>query len=226
MKPIETPTEMIQTAAMVRLAGELLESSGWRALQVTESWKLGPSSANLQPHGGWRHEEIINADGETEVVTIPSDVVGEHLFKDDTLTDVHARLRQLISRVADDTDELIFLLRKAVPSTIAVLRPDDLTLPQVSAAGWCTSCWTDGCYHEPVAMRPNGERRYRDHCLWCGEFIAAHDGVKPPLELLQARHRGDRISQQMVDQAFANLEAEKQESKADRKKRKKQKRAA
>lgn len=220
MNPTESPTEMAQVAAMVRLAGELMESSGWRALQVTDSWVLGPRSANLEPHGGWRYEEIPQADGTSEVVPMPSDIVGEHLFADDRLSEVSPRLRLLLSRITKDADELIFLLRRAVPSPIAVLRPDDLTLPQVSAAGWCTSCWSDSCYHEPVAMRPNGERRYRDHCLWCGNFIASHDGVKPPLELLQARHRGDRITQAMVDQAFANLEAEKKESKKDRRKKK------
>lgn len=222
-----TNHDITQTAATVRLAGELLEATGYRALHVTESWRLGPSSANLQPHGGWRNEPVTYGDGTTEIVPIPSDRTGEAILKPDQLAGEHDKLRALITRIGHDADELVFMLRRAVPSPLAVLRPDDLTLAQVSAAGWCTSCWADGCHQSPVSMRPNGERRYRDHCLWCGEFIAAHNGVKPPLELLQARHRGDKITQAMIDQAFANLDDEKRQAKADRKKAKaKRKKAA
>lgn len=222
---INTTQDMARFAAMVRHAGDLLESSGWRALYVTGTWEAGPPSANLEPHRGWRSEEIeYTKGGEKEVVPIPSDSTGEAILKPDPLAGDHDDLVALMDRMARDADDLIYLLRKAVPSPEAVLHPDDLTPAQVSAAGWCTSCWQDGNYHEPVAMRPNGERRYRDSCVWCGEFIAANK-IKPPLELIEARHRGQRITASLVAQALANVDKGKAEAKKQRKVKRRKKAA-
>jgi hypothetical protein len=181
-----------------------------------------------KPANPWRscHEPIEHVDGTVEVVPIPADRTGEAALESDPLAEDHDRLVATVNAIADAADDIIRLVRKAVPTPLAVLRPDDMTPAQVSAAGWCVSCWTDGTYHEPVAMRPNGHRRYRDLCLFCGEFAAAHDGVRPPLELLQARHRGERITAAMIDRAFARLEEEKREQKAARKKGKKRRTAA
>lgn len=224
-RDLESTQNMARAAATVRLAGELMESTGVRALHSTHSWKVGPSSANLQPHGSWRYEPIDD-DHPDDLVPVPSDDTGEAAIAPDPLEGEHARLQQIMVRITSDANELVHLLRKAVPNPVTALRPDDLTPAQVSAAGWCTSCWQDGTYHEPVAMRPNGERRYRDSCLWCGEFMAAHGGIKPPLELIEARHRGQRITAPMVDAALTRIAQEEKARKAERKKNKKRKKAA
>ena len=226
-RELDSTQNMARAAATVRLAGELMESSGVRALHVTNSWKPGPRSANLDPDaGGWRYEVIVWADGSAEVVEKPSDRTGEGALRPDRLEHEHDRLRANLALLTSVGDEVVWQLRTAVPNPLTALTPDDMTPAQVSAAGWCTSCWTDGGYHEPVSMRPNGERRYRDHCLWCGEFMAAHGGIKPPLELIQARHRGQRITAPMVNQALLRLDAEHRAAKAERKKNKKRKKAA
>lgn len=217
---LDSTENMARAAATVRLAGELMESSGVRALHVTHSWKPGPRSANLEPHGGARYETIEHVDGTKELVEIPSDRTGEAVLNPDGLARDHDRLKARLVLLHVVSDEVVHLLRRAVPNPVTALRPDDMTLAQVSIAGWCTSCWADGGYCEPVALQPNGQRRYKDHCLWCGRFMAAHDGTKPGLDLIKARHRGDRITQQMIDQSFANIEAERQQAKAARKKKK------
>lgn len=215
-----TPQDMARFGALVRLAGELIESSGWRAVAVTDSWSRGVQSANLDPDaGGWRYEVIEHVNGRTEIVPIPADRTGEGALRADQLDYVHANLTSTFDALGKAADETVRLLRLAVPSPLAVLRPDDLTPAQISAAGWCVSCWRDHGYHEPVAMRPNGERRYRDLCLWDGEFAAAHDGMHPPLELVEARHRGQRITQQMVTVALDRAEQRRREEKAKRKKK-------
>lgn len=61
--------------------------------------------------------------------------------------------------------------------------PDDM---------WCTSCWRDDKYHEPVAAG-----RYKGLCRFCGDFRAAYK-KRPPLKILQARHRGQRVTQPMI----------------------------
>lgn len=224
---LDSTQNMARAAATVRLAGELMESSGVRALHVTNSWKPGPRSANLDPDaGGWRYEVIVHVDGELEIVPKPSDRTGESALHPDRLEHEHDLLVANLALLAAVADEAVHRLRTAVPNPLTALTVADMTPAQVSAAGWCTSCWTDGGYHEPVSMRPNGERRYRDHCLWCGEFMAAHGGIKPPLELVQARHRGQRITAGMVNQALLRLDAEHRAAKAERKKNKKRKKAA
>lgn len=214
--------EMARLAKSVRQLADLIESSGMRALAVTESWMLGPRSPNLDPDaGGWVYENC-GPKGQKGCDECPHpkpvDSTGEAAMSDDDdLEGEHARYTRLLASLADDVPELIGVLRKAVPSALAVLRPDDLSNAQVSAQGWCVSCWRDGTYHEPVALQPNGERRYRDLCLWCGRFMAANDGRMPPLELVEARHRGDRITQQSIDTAFAREEEDRKKRKAERK---------
>lgn len=226
MKHPKNPQEVARIAATERLSGELMESSGWRALEVTASWATGPRSANLDPDaGGWRYEAIVNVDGTVDVYPIPGDPTGEAVLHDDELAGDHGRLLVVIALGEYASAEQIRLIRKAVPNPVTALKPDDLTPTQVSAAGWCTSCWRDGTYHEPVAVRPDGRRRYQDHCQWCGQFAAAHDGNPPPLQLVEARHRGERITEQKVALALAHEAEEKRKRKAERKKNKRKKAA-
>lgn len=67
--------------------------------------------------------------------------------------------------------------------------PDDM---------WCRSCWRDDKHHEPISVG-----RYKAWCRFCGDWRAANKRL-PPVEILEARHRGQRITTQMVDRALAS----------------------
>lgn len=212
--------ELSRIAASIRLTGELLEANGSRAIHATASWSSGPRSANLDPDaGGWQYDE----EGEP----IPNDTTGEQALRGDPYTATNNRLVSLVLLADQINGELRKLLYAACPQNTMPESFDPDTPAQVSAAGWCVSCHRDNGYCEPVSMRPDGTRRYRDFCTWCGEFVAqqerlrkaAQTGAKrkkkkgegtvplPPIELVQARHRGDRITQQMVDRALGRSQA-------------------
>ncbi len=216
-----SPQEVAHVAASIRLTGELLEAHGVRALEATKHWGAGPRSPALDPTS--RGNPPNPDDG---IVPDPD-------------RDTYRRLRYLLDSVAAESHELRVILHKVAGTTVKVPEPD--TPAQVSAAGWCVSCWRDekddgSHWCEPVAMLRDGRRRYRDYCQWCGEWQAgraqleqqvldplidalpnnrakkvarnrlkAADRKHPPLELVQARHRGERITQPMVVAALAKL---------------------
>lgn len=74
----------------------------------------------------------------------------------------------------------------------AAIDPDDQPGDE-----WCRSCWrdirADRHYCEPVA-----HGTYARYCRWCGDFYGAYR-CDPPLPLVQARHDGQRVTQQMID---------------------------
>lgn len=211
----KTPSEqeLNRIAASIRLTGELLEANGSRAVHATASWSSGPRSANLDPDaGGWQYDEA----GEP----IPNDTTGEQALRGDPYTNGSERLISYVVLADQINGELRRMLYAACPQNTMPESFDPDTPAQVSAAGWCVSCHRDSGYCEPVSMRPDGTRRYRDFCTWCGEFVAQQERLRkatqtgkrkkkkdgtvplPPIELVQARHRGDRITQQMVDRAL------------------------
>lgn len=222
--------EINRVAAGVRLAGELLEAHGTRALVVAEQWAAGPVSANLEPVRGHRSESMVLQPGSGKVVVpIPADPTGEEAVGDtDPDRHLHAELVQLVARLDADAYRLRVILRATNPHATGLLLAKPETPAEVSLAGWCVSCHRDGAYCEPVAMRPDGTRRYRDFCNWCGEFQAQRmslawtvieslpgkekkDAKKrlkaglglPPLELVKARHEGRRVTQRMVEASVA-----------------------
>lgn len=65
---------------------------------------------------------------------------------------------------------------------------------------WCNHCLRDDGHHAPRADR----YRQLELCRWCGDFRSAQ-GVLPPLSLLQAHHRGERITEAMVDAALRQV---------------------
>lgn len=66
---------------------------------------------------------------------------------------------------------------------------------------WCTSCYRDGQHHEPVGLKRDGTAYYDGMCRWCGDFLKAH-GILPSRKLLEYRHEGRRISEQMVQKSM------------------------
>ncbi len=88
-------------------------------------------------------------------------------------------------------------------SEIADLYPaqaERKALPPDPGGDWCRSCYRDHGYLEPVALRPGGGVRRAGYCRWCGEFKGA-EGFDPTVQMVQARHRGSRITEGMVEQA-------------------------
>ena len=65
---------------------------------------------------------------------------------------------------------------------------------------WCTHCQRDDGHHSPRAERYRG----LELCRWCGDFRQA-EGVLPPLSLLKAHHRGERVTEAMVDAALRQV---------------------
>jgi hypothetical protein len=216
-----TDQDIAGIAGDLELAASLLRKSGLTALLTTEAWIRGPRSANLdQDTRGWRWETII--DGNVEcVVPVPADSTGEAILTPDLVGVHHGHLLAAVRFVAQAAPEVIRIVRLACPDPTKLhLVAEDLTDTQVSAEGWCVSCWRDGGYREPVAVQPDGRRRYRDLCLWCGRFAAAHDDKRPPLSLVKARREGRRITERMVADALAAEEAERREERKKNRKKK------
>lgn len=203
--------ELVRIAASFRLTGELLEANGTRSFAATGSWAPGPRSANLDPNaGGWRYDD----EGEP----IPNDTTGEQALRYDPNTSTGQRLVQLVLAGDRINTEIRKILYAACPQNTMPDNFEPDTPAQISAAGWCVSCHRDNGHLEPVSMRPDGVRRYRDHCTFCGQFKAAHT-ILPPLNVLKLRHEGRRISARDVEAAVrAELEKQKASKKGKRKK--------
>lgn len=189
--------------------GNLIRQHGKDALRVTEGWKPGAKTANLDPdRGGDRYETVLmpNSIGKQIrfMVKVPANdptgeaVVAERDVPSDVMND---ELVSLLNSVNLDAYNLRVIVKAAVPQGTRVHKVTAETGADVAVAGWCRSCHRDNRYCEPVATRKDGSKRYRDYCNWCGEWAAAHKGQEPPLELVKAKHEGRHITQRMVEQA-------------------------
>lgn len=110
----------------------------------------------------------------------------------------HDELRRTIGELERHTNRLHDL--------IGAWRPDRERATQAASSD-------DWCRHH-LELIGTCEPRYRgDRCRWCYDFHATN-AVLPPVEILTARARGDRITQGMIT-AWAKA------AKADRKQRRK-----
>jgi len=114
------------------------------------------------------------------------------------LRHVHDHFADLLSRYNQIGNEIADLLRSAVPKPVKFSAEDNVEL---AADGWCVSCYRDGAYCEPIS-EDRGVRVFADVCRWCGTFRRT-EGLEPPLSLIQARHRGEKITTVMVKRALA-----------------------
>jgi hypothetical protein len=207
----------------LELAAKLLRSTGVQALRTTEGWMLGPRSPNLNPSaGGQRHDGPADPD-DTRPLT--SDPTGEMVLKVDKVGMLHGELLAGLTFLHDAAPQVIRVVRLACPDHAAfTLAANEMTATQISAAGWCTSCWRVNGHHTPITTRRNGTRRYRDSCNWCGEWADAHDGRQPPLRLLELHLQGKRITKRLVDEITAAEENERREARRQNRAKSKKKR--
>lgn len=213
--------EMARIAASLRLTGDLLEAHGVRTLAAVEAWAKGPASPPLDPT-----ERGTPPDPDNGIAPDPDRDTHARLLRILRALDACAyEVRLLVHRANPHLTLLPVVLE--TPDEIAAAgwcischrdTKDD-------GSHWC----------EPIAERPDGRRRYDRFCNWCGEFQARRatlettviepllermsgrarktarrrwkqaDRRLPPLELVQARHAGKRVTQAMVDEALARL---------------------
>jgi hypothetical protein len=186
-------TDIVRIGQNLQAAGKLLIDHGSRALAVTASWQHGPSTAGGEP---------VRRSRETPMPAVPLE--GRDLIA------LNHELRSLMQRLDLDEHRLRIILRTAVPDGAGKPTSAQKTPAQAAIEGWCRSCFRDHGYLEPIAMRPDGNRKYRDYCNWCGGFKGEY-GIEPPEQLVEARHRGQRITQPHVAAALAKHEERKKQ---------------
>lgn len=180
----EEDTERI--AAVVRLAGDLLDAHGPLALELTKAWKRGLRSPNIDPDaGGWRYETIENPDGTTDVVPIPSDSTGEGAIRADDLDGAYDELQKILHRLSSDAARLRDIISAAVPPGVA--------LSIVDPGEWCTNHLT---------IQQCEPRHRGDLCRFCYDFHAVRKRL-PPASILGLRHRYGRVTEKQVAAALS-----------------------
>ena len=150
----------------------------------------------------WVHERTTvecDAEGEMcsgELIAGPSDPTGNAAVSGDRAAGDYRRIRREVEQLQMVVTRLTKL---AAPYPVEHLEPE--FVEATAGEDWCRSCWRDDKYCEPITRRSNGKPYYVGLCKWCGQFNSTHNRI-PPVELVQRRHRGDRINLPMIDQAL------------------------
>jgi hypothetical protein len=204
-----TRSDLPMLAARARYAGELLDGHGETVWRRLEEWQAGARAANYDPDGpgGWRYAPCGDETCTACPHPIPSDPTGEGVIAADDAAALHGRFVTALAALDAALAEVTNLVGIATPERArrAVKRP---TAADVAADGWCRSCYRDNRHLEPAA-RP----RYADLCRFCGDWRAAHDGQDPPRPILEARHRGERITTKLIAQVDADRKAARRKGK-------------
>ena len=150
----------------------------------------------------WAHERTVDACHRDdllcsgEVTASHSDPAGNAAVSGDRaaadLRDVR-RLVELHCRIVDQLH--------AVASRYPAHPEPRTDIEATPGEDWCRSCWRDGKYHEPIGQRANGQPYYRGLCRWCGQLAKTIGAALPPLDLVERKHRGERITDGMVEAA-------------------------
>ena len=148
----------------------------------------------------WHHTEGIKTDTSPDPDEPPtghSDPTGNAGIGPDRSAADLRRMRRLIE-TAIGAIEAATALAAGYPTQVHP--PADVE--PTPGEDWCLACWKDAKYHSPVALHPDGRRRFKGLCRWCGEFKAAN-GFEPPTWLLHEKHRGEHVTEGMVANARA-----------------------
>lgn len=199
-------------AALVTRFGESLMAGNRLHLEVPALMHLMRDAMAGQPraaHTGergaprpwcWDHEQTVDrclADDRlcSGEVIAHHDPAGDAAVSGDQAAGDLRRLRKLLEMHCRVIHEATVIAQR-YPAQ-ATQRAD---IPATPGEDWCRSCWRDGKYHEPVTRRANGTPYYRGLCRWCGQLARDLGTTLPPLELVERRHRGERITEGMVAQ--------------------------
>jgi hypothetical protein len=200
-------------AARLRMLGELLERDGRAVWSTTADWQRGARAANLDPDARGNRTWTDPETG--ECYPVPNDPTGDAATDRDPAADMHDQLLAALAGIDSDAAVLWDLMHAA---TVRTPQPHkaDKSRSHLIAEGWCVSCHRNDQHMTPIEERPTGGRYYAAMCRWCGSFAADY-GRMPPTALLQLRHAGRRIS---VDEVAKALQAETDERRTGRKRRK------
>lgn len=195
-----------RVAARLHSLANLVDTKLIRALTVSHGWR-GPLRAAGSRQGSpalWceTHERDLpecHDAGEScrGVPVAAGDPTGEAAIGAPPDQLRHARLVASWQRIEVETAILARLILSTTPQGRQV-DPDGVP------DGACKSCWRVARYFEPVAVGQYGE-----WCRWCGDFRTHHDDRLPPVELLERRHRGQKISTRDVAQALTKTKRKK-----------------
>jgi hypothetical protein len=122
---------------------------------------------------------------------------------DDAMRDF-AEIKALIKRMAPDAVKLKILTDRwgfrssGEWNPLATSPQGKPTEHESNAERWCTSC---ARIH---VMEPVGTKGRSGLCRWCYDFQATHAGKLPTHALLDAHHRGVRITEAMVKAEMAS----------------------
>lgn len=190
------PDRLPDLADQLRDLADRLDTEGTAVLTRADDWRPGPQpgdnhSTPPQPGDPDHQPPAIPVEPDATL----TDERRQDLAAERTATRIYDKLHAYLDQLAADAaavDRLldVLALKRPTRDRIALTNPGD---------GACHSCWRTGTF-EPIAMRPDGTARYRDACLWCGNWTAANDGQPPPIELVRWRHRnpGRRLTTDVV----------------------------
>jgi hypothetical protein len=124
------------------------------------------------------------------------------LGTDDAMRD-YARIKALVKQVAPLTAEMKIITDRWGYRTAGEWNPF-ATSPQgkpteheSNAGRWCTSC---ARIH---VMEPVGVKGRAGLCRWCYDFQTLHTGKLPTHALLDARHRGVKVTETLIRSEMA-----------------------
>lgn len=190
--------------ALVTLDGEASTAHDRQHLELPATMHLmrdamagQPRAASYTPPSGPSSDRDDPGAADGEVATGHHDPTGDAAISGDRAAKDLRRLRFLVDQRVRITMELDALI-----ASYPTQHQQSADVEPTPGEDWCLACWKDAKYHSPVALHPDGRRRFKGLCRWCGEFKAAN-GFEPPTKLLEVKHRGEHVTEGMVIEARA-----------------------
>lgn len=166
----------------LRRLADTLEDRGADTDTRLESWTRGPTPGDT--HDTPPQPGDPDYEGPADTPAWIRDLTDDDRPDAARAARLHRTWTRLIHQIEAATPRLIDLDKIAHPKPATRQRLD--TPAQVAADGFCRSCWRDDHY-----LKPTATGRYRDHCRWCGDWLAT-EGQPPPIEALRIVHQRAR----------------------------------
>lgn len=178
-----TPEDLDRIATRLERTAELLRERGTLAVDLARRTRGHLRAAN--PSGGGRSSIGDHSDPTGSVAS--DDVDHDALFE--------TRLLAAINSASTAAGVLTDILATTIPLPKP---PSETKAP----SGSCQSCFRDKGYLEPEDTHADGRVRHRAACAWCAGFLRDYKRLAP-VELLEKRHRGGRITTLDINQALS-----------------------